>query len=208
MELCEKYQTLISAAVDGELPPKQRGELMEHLAQCPACREIFDQTMAMHMAFSQLDTKVPGDLTADVMAKVRAQRQIKKPRSHWWQMAAAVAACCVLAFLGYPYLLGEMTPADTAGEAALYSAADGQEAEGSPDQADTVRAADGASAASAGTPMERSQAVRTSWRSMICSARRAPFSVNSICPLMSMSMNPLSRSMPMARDTLDFALPA
>ena len=120
MELCEKYQTLISAAVDGELPPKQRGELMEHLAQCPACREIFDQTMAMHMVFSQLDTKVPGDLTADVMAKVRAQRQIKKPRNHWWQMAAA-AACLALVVVGYQHLRPQELPKNAA-DPATFSA--------------------------------------------------------------------------------------
>ena len=59
MEHCEKYRALISAAVDGELP-EAAGELMDHLAQCSACREVYGQMMAMHEAFSQLDTKCPG----------------------------------------------------------------------------------------------------------------------------------------------------
>ena len=151
MKHCQRYEALISAAVDGELGQAQRAELMEHLAACPACREVYGEMMAMHEAFSELDTEVPGDLAGDVMAKVRSQGQVKKPWHHWRQAAVAAAACCVLAFLGYPYLLGEMTPADTAEEAALYSAAD-QEAEGSPNRADEAgRAAAGSPAVSAQT---------------------------------------------------------
>lgn len=124
MEHCEKYAPLISAAVDGELCPAERRELMDHLAQCPACREIYGEMMAMHEAFSQLDAEVPGDLTGDVMAKVRTQKQVRKPRHAWWQIAAA-AACCALVFLGYQHLQGG-SPADqvaeaTSGKAASYA---------------------------------------------------------------------------------------
>ena len=124
MEHCEKYAPLISAAVDGELSAAERSELMDHLAQCPACREVYSEMMAMHEAFSQLEAEVPGDLAGDVMAKVRTQRQVKRPRHYWWQITAA-AACCALVFLGYQHFYGagpRENTADTAGEAAPYAA--------------------------------------------------------------------------------------
>ena len=124
MEHCEKYAPLISAAVDGELSAAERSELMDHLAQCPACREVYSEMMAMHEAFSQLEAEVPGDLAGDVMAKVRTQRQVKRPRHYWWQITAA-AACCALVFLGYQHFYGAgpmENTADTAGEAAPYAA--------------------------------------------------------------------------------------
>ena len=127
MEHCEKYEALISAAVDGELTQTERSELMAHLAQCPACREVYGELMAMHAAFGDLDADVPGDLTQDVMAKVRAQRQIKKPRHAWWQ-AAVAAACLALIFVGYQNLRpSQLTGAsDMAAFSAAPAGAEGQ----------------------------------------------------------------------------------
>ena len=42
-----------------ELGQAQRAELMEHLAACPACREVYGEMMAMHEAFLELDTPAP-----------------------------------------------------------------------------------------------------------------------------------------------------
>ena len=146
MEHCEKYAPLISAAVDGELSAAERSELMDHLAQCPACREVYSEMMAMHEAFSQLEAEVPGDLAGDVMAKVRTQRQVKRPRHYWWQITAA-AACCALVFLGYQHFYGAgpmENTADTAGEAAPYAAVSedaGADAASAPDLGEAATAA-------------------------------------------------------------------
>ena len=127
MEYCAQYAALISAAVDGELTQAERSELMDHLERCPACRAAYSEMMAMHAAFSQLDAELPGDLAGDVMAKVRAQRQIKKPRHAWWQMAAA-AACLARVVLGYQHLGAGAPGANTAGSGdALPYAADVQQ---------------------------------------------------------------------------------
>ena len=99
MEYCREYAPLISAAVDGEVSPEERRDLMEHLAQCPACRGAYEEMLAMHMAFRELDTEVPGDLAGDVMAKVRSQQ--KRPRRRYWMQLSVAAACCALVFLGY-----------------------------------------------------------------------------------------------------------
>ena len=98
MEHCERYEALIGAVVDGEATQKEREELMAHLAGCPACRAVYGEWMAMHAAFAELEAEVPGNLTGDVMAKVRAQRQIKKPRHYWWQMTAAAACLALIVF--------------------------------------------------------------------------------------------------------------
>ncbi|NTW53266.1 MAG: zf-HC2 domain-containing protein [Chlorobaculum sp.] len=38
---CNKALVLMSAAIDGELSPKEEVELAEHLAECPECRAEF-----------------------------------------------------------------------------------------------------------------------------------------------------------------------
>ena len=130
MEHCEHYTALISAAVDGELTEAEREKLMDHLAQCPGCREVYSQMMAMHAVFDDLEAEVelPGDLAGDVMAKVHTQKQVRRPRHYWWQITAA-AACCALVILGYQQIWGgnlsENTVDGTAGNTAAY-AADGE----------------------------------------------------------------------------------
>ena len=154
MKCCENYTALISAAVDGELTDAERRDLMEHLAQCPDCREIYGQMMAIHQVLCEdaLDAPLPGDLVGDVMAKVRAQGQVKKPRHHWWQMAAA-AACCALVFLGYQHLQGGAPSSNAVDAAASYSvAANAQDAgTGSQDAYSAAPQGDGAAVESGST---------------------------------------------------------
>lgn len=38
---CNKAKVLMSAAIDGELTPKEEEELALHLAECPECRAEF-----------------------------------------------------------------------------------------------------------------------------------------------------------------------
>lgn len=97
---CEQYAALISAAVDGALAPEERKDLMDHLAQCPACRETYTQMMLMHAAFDQWEEEPQGDLTASVMDQIhREQRAGRRHRRRWVQLGAA-AACCALIVLG------------------------------------------------------------------------------------------------------------
>jgi anti-sigma factor (TIGR02949 family) len=39
--ICNKAMVLMSAALDGELSPKEDEELAQHLADCPECRAEF-----------------------------------------------------------------------------------------------------------------------------------------------------------------------
>jgi anti-sigma factor RsiW len=38
---CSKAMVLMSAAIDGELTPKEEEELAQHLVECPECRAEF-----------------------------------------------------------------------------------------------------------------------------------------------------------------------
>jgi anti-sigma factor (TIGR02949 family) len=39
--ICKKAMVLMSAAIDGELTPKEEEELAQHLAECPGCQAEF-----------------------------------------------------------------------------------------------------------------------------------------------------------------------
>ena len=97
---CEQYAALISAAVDGEISSEERRDLMNHLAQCPACRETYTQMLLMHDAFDQWEEEPPVGLAASVMEQIHQEhRAAPRRRRHWVQLGAA-AACCALIVIG------------------------------------------------------------------------------------------------------------
>ena len=59
MKECGEYEALISAAVDGAVSEAERRELMGHLAQCAACREKYEQMMALNEAFAAWEAEEP-----------------------------------------------------------------------------------------------------------------------------------------------------
>jgi len=101
MKYCDKYAALISAGVDNALTADERRKLMDHLAECPACREAYTQMLAMHEAFEGWEEELPRDLTGDVMAQIRKEKAVSKRRKRAWLPMAAAAACCALVFIGY-----------------------------------------------------------------------------------------------------------
>ena len=101
MKYCEEFAALISAGVDNALTADERQKLMDHLAQCPACREAYTQMLLMHDAFTDWDEEVPGDLAGDVMATIRKEKAVAKRRKRSWLPLVAAAACCALVFIGY-----------------------------------------------------------------------------------------------------------
>ena len=71
MRTCETYEAWLSALLDGELDPKYQAELMEHLAGCPACRQYFDDIMAIQDALSEPDEeKAPEGFARSVLDAV------------------------------------------------------------------------------------------------------------------------------------------
>ena len=105
------------------------------MSGCAACRARLDELFALHDALGALDEpEVPADLTARVMAAVRAEKaaqtpQRKKPGA--WRRWAAMAACAALALfaavtipqMGAEMAANDAAPADANGQA-LFSTFD------------------------------------------------------------------------------------
>ena len=136
----ESRSAVISAAVDGTLSPEEHRQLLEHLADCPACREAYEQTLLLHDTFAAWEEpEVPADLTAAVMGRVRQERA-KNRRRPLWRLAAAAACLAVIL-----YGAGIARP-----DRADHAADDGVSMETSPTEADQSDALPGS--ASEGLP--------------------------------------------------------
>lgn len=102
MKPCEYYIELLSAGLDGMLSEAQELELAEHLASCPACRELGPQLVAAHAAFTQMEElEAPEGFAQGVMARVRAQEEARPKVVSFFRRPAvktlgALAACAVL----------------------------------------------------------------------------------------------------------------
>ena len=104
MENCHNYRERISALIDGALSEQERLDLLEHMAECSACQQYFDDQTAIHEALTALEADAPAGFADAVMARVRETAQ-DAPRSKTvafphWKRLAATAACCVLTLLG------------------------------------------------------------------------------------------------------------
>ena len=144
----ENYQIMISAAVDGALSPEEHRRLMAHLADCPACRQVYEQTLQLHQAFLDWEEPaLPGDLTAAVMRRVRGERGRSARRS--LRRFAAMAACLALVLCGARLLPHQDRPdtpavlqgAAPAAEADQAAALPGSAAEGIPSAEPQLRIA-------------------------------------------------------------------
>ena len=123
MESCERFLPLLSAQLDGELSQEEERELQEHLEQCPACRELWEELSAIHDAFPALEQlSAPPGFAQGVMDRIRVQEERPKViplfRRPALRAAAGLAACVVLC-LGI-YQTGLLSPVGE--DTALYPA--------------------------------------------------------------------------------------
>ncbi|HJQ75371.1 MAG TPA: zf-HC2 domain-containing protein, partial [Gaiellaceae bacterium] len=85
---CGPAQTLMAAAVDGELSPHQRRQLDEHLAGCAACRAEHAATARVLGAVDLLatDAEVPVALEQATLRRVRtlAAEEAERRETRWW----------------------------------------------------------------------------------------------------------------------------
>ena len=104
MKTCEEYESLISDFLDGELSAEDRARVAEHLASCPVCQQYFDDLVAMHDAFDQIEeVPVPDSFAEQIMARVRETPQTEEKKIIFfphWRRWAALAACCAIVALG------------------------------------------------------------------------------------------------------------
>ena len=95
------YEELITAELDGELTPDQEAELRAHLCECERCRAFREAVAAVEGLSTRHLPEPPAELTANVMAAVRAQAKDKKKKGKILafpgrSLAVAAAAALVL----------------------------------------------------------------------------------------------------------------
>lgn len=127
---CDEALLAISAALDGELPPKERLKLSEHLLGCENCRELAEDLRVLTEELGHSGQEVPPGLADAVLRAVaeepRAAHVPKRRRAPYLRTAAAMLALCAgLGGIGL-FAAGRMgMKGDCAGGAApaLYQAA-------------------------------------------------------------------------------------
>lgn len=100
MTVCEQYMEKISAFMDGELSDRERLDVMEHLALCPACKDYFEDQLVIREALAAGEETAPAGFAQAVMARVEKTEQAKRRAAARWRGWMAAAACCALAVLG------------------------------------------------------------------------------------------------------------
>lgn len=100
---CEEVHELLSAWLDGEVPPGLRRGLADHLAGCPLCEAEFAALRKLDAALGQLETPAPRDLAAKV------RRRLPRPARPWRQ-SLALAACLALGIFLGSSLTGTLYP--------------------------------------------------------------------------------------------------
>jgi len=99
MSGCEKYSELASAYLDRELEGGEPAELERHLAQCPACRALFEGFKETGRAAREIGQ--PGALEWDevwnrIQARAERQSAVHIIQARIWKRAAWTAAAAAL----------------------------------------------------------------------------------------------------------------
>lgn len=111
---CEEALERMSAALDGELSPRERAELDAHLADCPDCAALFAELAGQSAVLRGLDCEVPADLSRRILAGLPEQ-QGKRAAVIRLRRWGALAACLVLVAVGGAAMRGTFAPkADSA----------------------------------------------------------------------------------------------
>lgn len=116
MAHCDESIELISAALDGALSPEEQVRLEAHLAQCPACKALYEDLNLIHQNLLDLPpVEVPQGLTERIMDAVAAEAaqskvvplpQPRKSAFPWQRWAATAAAVAVVILGGWQMALG------------------------------------------------------------------------------------------------------
>jgi len=104
---CRDIESLILTERDGALTPAERAALSEHIAACPACRELRTQLAASLEAYRAGVASVPvpevdaawRDLQAKIHAPVRSKKKSPLAPVIWFGAPLAAAAAVAFAFI-------------------------------------------------------------------------------------------------------------
>jgi len=111
---CGRIQEKLTAYADGQLNPKERETVEEHLRVCPACRESALQAQRLsNLLVSVPALPVPTDLTAQIQAAVRnrsARSKIHRMPAImvWWREASVPLRAAASFILVVTFALGTL----------------------------------------------------------------------------------------------------
>ena len=147
MNVCERYEELISALLDGELSAEEEAEVRAHMADCPDCRAMYEAFAAVGEALREQD--VPDTLHSGIMETVTAAEKASRTQHTIVRLRPVLAAAaCLVVLVGTVFALkntvgfgrvamksSEAAPQAAEAPAALYTA--GSSASGSAAEPET-----------------------------------------------------------------------
>lgn len=104
---CEQALEAVSAALDGELSPAERGSLEAHLSVCPECRALAEDLRVLTAALEETEAAPPPSLAGAVMERVAAEGRVvpisagrRKRVRRWLGLAAMLALVICVGGMG------------------------------------------------------------------------------------------------------------
>lgn len=80
MKDCKQIAELLEAYADGELNETQKAYVEQHVANCPQCKAVLDEYLALNAAIADCALHAPEGFTERVTAAVQAQKAAAKPQ--------------------------------------------------------------------------------------------------------------------------------
>ena len=81
MKDCKQIEDLLEAYADGELNKEQAALVAQHVANCPHCKALLDEYLALNAAIADCAMQAPEDFAERVMAAVDREKAVNvKPQ--------------------------------------------------------------------------------------------------------------------------------
>lgn len=126
MNVCERYELMISAMLDGELDEREKAELSAHIAGCERCTALAAAFAAASGALAEGLEEPPEGLQGAIMEKVEIAAKVRRSQSRFMRLRPIIAAAACVAVVAVTLLAanhGVRSAKDAAGGAAEIFAA-------------------------------------------------------------------------------------
>jgi anti-sigma factor RsiW len=105
---CSKTESMLSAYVDGVLNPAGRRRVDDHIAECPSCRKLLEDTVQLRSLLEELSEIDPPNSLASRIHRIPWE-SVQEPRTvsvFGLGMAVVAAAVVALVVMSRPVLFG------------------------------------------------------------------------------------------------------
>ena len=104
MNVCERYEIMISAMLDGELDEREKAELSAHIAGCERCAALAAAFAAASGALAEGLEEPPAGLHGAIMEKVEAAAKVKRSQTRFMRLRPIIAAAACVAVVAVTLL--------------------------------------------------------------------------------------------------------